>query len=80
MIASFAVPVASGAIGSHGHAIHASTASPDIAIASVMTVVRPAPGHSPLEAFDVERQPRDERDEGRRDAGDELKLPRHRLR
>ena len=43
MIASFSVPIASGAIGSHGHTIHASAARPDIASASVMRVVTPAP-------------------------------------
>ena len=31
IIASFATPVASGAIGSHGHASHATTNSPTIA-------------------------------------------------
>ena len=43
MITSFAVPVAAGEIGSHGHVIHANTANPNIAIPSVMTVVTPAP-------------------------------------
>ncbi len=43
MITTFSVPIASGAIGSHGHTIHASRAMPDIANASVMRVVTPAP-------------------------------------
>ena len=79
MIASFAVPVASGAIGSHGHTSHANTAKPDIAIASVIDGGDARSGHTPLETLDVERQPGDERDERRRDTGDELKLSRHPL-
>ena len=43
IIASLAVPVACGAIGSHGHTIHATRPRPAIAIPSVMIVVRPAP-------------------------------------
>ena len=75
IIASLAVPDASGAIGSHGHAIHASAASPDIAIAERDDRRHAGARDAPLETLDVERQPGDERDERRRDAGDELKLP-----
>ena len=80
IIASLAVPVASGAIGSHGHDDpRQRRPSPDIAIAERDDGRQARAGHAPLEALDVERQPRDERDERRRDAGDELKLPRHRF-
>ena len=43
IIASFAVPDASGAIGSHGHTSQATMPSPAIAIPNVTMVVKPAP-------------------------------------
>ena len=42
-IASFAVPAASGAIGSHAQASHATANSPAIAMASVVTIIRVVP-------------------------------------
>ena len=72
-------PVASGAIGSHGHTTQATTPMPTIATPRIVAVSLHDGDEMPPEPFDVERQAGDERDERRGDAGDDLHLSRHRL-
>ena len=73
-------PTASGAMGNHGHASHATADRPTIATASVTAVMRAIAASRDPRRSTLNVRPSDERDQRRGDSRDHLKLTGHRLR